>query len=74
MKIRIMGLPAEIDQAIKTLTQTEALDVTEISDPYPNRGNSRLARVYIEAQLRDSHDGMSQQRSYAATQGTWGER
>ena len=32
MKIRIMGLPDEVDQAIKTLTQTEALEVIEVSD------------------------------------------
>ena len=74
MKIRIMGLPGEIEQAIKTITDADALDVTEVSDRYPNRGNSRLVRVYIEAQLSDSHDGTSEQRSYAAIQDTWGER
>jgi hypothetical protein len=74
MKIRIMGLPAEIEAAIKTLTQAEALDVIEVSDPYPNRGHSRMVRVYIEAQLSDGHVGMSEQRSYAAIQDTWGER
>ena len=51
MKIRITGLPAEVTQAITLLTATEALDLTEVSDPYPNRGRSRLVRVYIDAQL-----------------------
>jgi len=29
-----------------------ALDVIEVSSPYPNRGDSRIVRVYIEAQFR----------------------
>jgi hypothetical protein len=74
MKIRIMGLPTEIEEAITTLTQAEALDVIEVSDRYPNRGNSRLVRVYIEAQLSDSQHRVSEQRSYAAIQDTWAER
>ncbi len=52
MKIRLMGLPAEVDQAITALRDAPALDVTEVSSPYPNRGDSRMIRVYIEAYLR----------------------
>jgi hypothetical protein len=52
MKIRLSGLPAEIDQAVCVLTDAQALDVIEVSTPYPNRGDSRIVRVYIEAQLR----------------------
>jgi hypothetical protein len=52
MKIRIMGLPAEVAQAVKAFTDADSLDVIEVSDPYPNRGDSRMVRVYIEAQLR----------------------
>jgi hypothetical protein len=37
MKIRIMGLPAEVARTIEILRQADALDVIEISDPYPNR-------------------------------------
>jgi len=55
MKIRIMGLPVEVDQAVNTLSDAQALDVIEVSSPYPNRGDSRVVRVYIEAQL--SADG-----------------
>lgn len=51
MKIRIMGLPAEITQVTAILNRADSLDVIEVSDPYPNRGDSRLVRVYIEAQL-----------------------
>ena len=62
MKIRIMGLPAELGQAAKILQDADALDVIEASDPYPNRGNSHIARLYIEARLsewcdRSWHDG-----------------
>ncbi|HEV2377579.1 MAG TPA: hypothetical protein VGS19_36120 [Streptosporangiaceae bacterium] len=62
MKIRIMGLPSEVDQAVNALRSLDMLDLVEVSDPYPNRGHSRMARVYIEARLtywcaRLSHDG-----------------
>jgi rRNA processing protein Krr1/Pno1 len=51
MKIRLTGLPAEIDQAVSVINDAQALDVIEVSNPYPNRGDSRQVRVYIEAQL-----------------------
>jgi hypothetical protein len=37
MKIRIMGLPAEVARTIEILRQADQLDLIEISDPYPNR-------------------------------------
>ena len=52
MKIRLMGLPAEVIPIVKALQQTDAFDVIQVDGPYPNRGDSRLIRVYIEAQLR----------------------
>jgi hypothetical protein len=51
MKIRIMGLPAEITGVIQALTDADRLDVIEVSDPYPNRGDSPIIRVYIQARL-----------------------
>jgi hypothetical protein len=51
MKIRITGLPAEVTLAVQALKNTDSLDLTEVSDSYPNRGDSRLVRVYIEAHL-----------------------
>jgi hypothetical protein len=53
MKIRLMGLPAEVDPTLKILQETRTLDLLQVDGPYPNRGDSRLVRVYIEAQLRD---------------------
>lgn len=47
MKIRIMGTPHECDDAVKVLRL--AFDVLEVSDFRPNRGDSRLGRVYVEA-------------------------
>ena len=55
MKIRLTGLPAEIDQAVNALSNAQALDVIEVSSPYPNRGDSHMIRIYIEAQLRDEN-------------------
>ena len=51
MNIRLMGLPAEIDQAITLIRDAQIFDVVHGDGPYPNRGRSRLVRVYIEAQL-----------------------
>jgi hypothetical protein len=52
MKIRLSGLPAEIDQAVSILAGTPALDVIEVSSPYPDRGDSRIVRACIEARFR----------------------
>ena len=65
MNIRLMGLPVELDQFLAALSQADVLDVIEISGPYPNRGNSRMVRIYIEARpgqgsVRTSHDALSQ--------------
>ena len=51
MKIRLMGPPAEIGQAIKALRDIPGLDVIQVDGPYPNRGDSRMVRMYIEARL-----------------------
>jgi hypothetical protein len=52
VKIRLMGLPAEVTTVLQALHDTRALELIEVSDPYPNRGDSRLVRVYIQAQPR----------------------
>jgi hypothetical protein len=53
MKIRLTGLSAEVDPTLQILQETTTLDLLQIDGPYPNRGDSRLVRVYIEAELRD---------------------
>ena len=58
MKIRLMGLPAEITQTLTAIQQTSTLDVIQVNGPYPNRGDSRLVRVYIEAQLRTDSEAV----------------
>jgi hypothetical protein len=52
MKIRLMGLPAEIEPVLTEIREIRTLDVIQVDGPYPNRGNSRMVRVYIEVQLR----------------------
>lgn len=49
MKIRLLGTEAELGQAVGVLIRSGAFDVHEVSDFYPNRGNSKLGRVYVEA-------------------------
>ncbi|WP_219471267.1 hypothetical protein [Nonomuraea rhizosphaerae] len=49
MKIRIIGLPDEVEQAAATIA--DVLDVVETSAPYPCRGASRQVRLYLEVRL-----------------------
>lgn len=49
MKIRLIGLPDEVTQAVDLLTQT--FDVIDASAPYPTRGTGRQVRVYLEIRL-----------------------
>jgi hypothetical protein len=46
VKVRLWGTPAEVDQATRRLL--EVLDVVAVSGPSPDRGPSRLVRVYLE--------------------------
>jgi len=56
------GTAEECQQATPRLA--ELFDVVSISDPYPNRGQSRLVRVYLEIRLADQrhvdHGGQPQ--------------
>jgi hypothetical protein len=49
VKIRLEGTHPECQQA--ALRLAELFDVVSVSDPYPNRGRSRLVRVYLEVRL-----------------------
>jgi hypothetical protein len=51
VKIRIEGTPQECQQATPQLA--EVFNVVSISHPYPNRGQSRLVRVYLEIHFAD---------------------
>lgn len=46
MRIRLTGAREEIEPVVAVLT--DVLDVLEVSSFYPNRGSSRLGRVYLE--------------------------
>lgn len=49
MKIRLHGLPEECEQAADRLETV--LTIVSRSDPYPDRGSSRLVRVYLDVRL-----------------------
>jgi hypothetical protein len=49
VRLRVWGTPAEVDQAVRRLTET--FDVVAVSGPYPDRGHSVLVRVYLEVRL-----------------------
>lgn len=49
MKMRLHGLPDEVAEAVERLHGIFA--VVSVSDPYPDRGKSRLVRVYVEVRL-----------------------
>ena len=49
MTVRLHGTGAEVAEATRRLRQV--LDVVVVSDPYPDRGTSRLVRVDLELRL-----------------------
>jgi hypothetical protein len=49
VKIRLHGTEQECVEAAGRLGQV--LGVLSISEPHPDRGTSRLVRVYVEARL-----------------------
>lgn len=51
MKIRLHGTGAECAAVVARLR--EVLDVRSVSIPYPDRGDSVLCRVYVDAVLPD---------------------
>ncbi|MFI0451196.1 hypothetical protein [Actinomadura sp. 6N118] len=51
MKIRLTGLPAEVQDAADRIAAVMA--VLETSRPYPRRGDSRMVSLYLEAELRE---------------------
>jgi hypothetical protein len=54
MKIRVTGTEAECAKLAFLLRYGPPdLEVVEVSSPYPNRGDSRQVRVYLEARFPD---------------------
>jgi hypothetical protein len=54
MKLRLTGTEAECAKLCFLLRYGPPdLEVVEVSPPYPNRGDSRLVRVYLEARFPD---------------------
>jgi hypothetical protein len=51
MKIRLMGLPSDVGQAVTIIRKAKIFDLVQVDGPYPNRGRSRMVRIYVEAQL-----------------------
>lgn len=49
MKLRLHGLPEEVERAIARLA--EVFTVVSVSGAYPDRPPSRLVRVYLDVRL-----------------------
>jgi hypothetical protein len=60
VKVRLHGTPAEVTEATRRLVQV--LDVVAVSEPYPDRGNSVLVRVYLEVRLDRASSGQTARR------------
>ncbi|NVI93154.1 hypothetical protein [Actinomadura sp. BRA 177] len=57
MKIRLTGLPAEVDTAAARIA--DVVTVLETSRPYPRRGTSALVSLYLDATLDAPAEGAS---------------
>jgi hypothetical protein len=56
VKIRLHGTDAECQHAAAALSRCAGLEVLAVSAPYPDRGASRLVRVYAEIRLLPEED------------------
>lgn len=50
LKIRVQGLPEEVEEFTSLLEELRHWEVLEESGDYPNRGASKLVRRYIEVE------------------------
>jgi hypothetical protein len=57
MELRLHGTPDEVDQATERLA--EVFDVVSVSTHRPDRGTSRLVRVYLQLRLTPPRDATS---------------
>ncbi|WP_216830745.1 DUF3970 family protein [Alkalihalobacterium elongatum] len=53
VKIRLEGLPDEVDEMIELLKSN--YDVLAVSDEYKNSGNTQYVQVYIEMRLKNNN-------------------
>jgi hypothetical protein len=60
VKVRLHGTPDEVTEATRRLVQV--LDVVAVSEPYPDRGDSVLVRVYLEVRLDRASSGRAARR------------
>jgi len=51
MKIRLIGVPTEYENAVVIDCDPKIFTITQMDEPHPNRGDSRLVRFYVEVQL-----------------------
>ena len=51
MKIRLMGLPTEVNRAVKALQQSANSTYSKSATHAQTHGTSRQVRVYVEIQL-----------------------
>lgn len=58
MKLRIMGTTDEVAAVIVAVRGLPDVEVLEVSSAMPNRGDSRLVRVYVEARLLPTAGGV----------------
>lgn len=58
MKLRLTGLLEECIELVEAMQEAPRLQIVEVSEFYPNRGESLLGRLYVEVRLVRIVDGM----------------
>lgn len=53
VKIRLWGTPKEVAALTQHIRNDEGLQILSVSDSYPDRGESRYERIYIEVGLKE---------------------
>ncbi len=57
LKIRLQGKIKDIQWFHRIMQKSSEIDVTEVSDVYPNKGTNQYYRNYMEVNQSEKRDG-----------------
>ena len=52
IKLRLEGLPEELETYLENLQSDEKINILEKSGEYPNRGASKFVRIYVSIEVK----------------------
>lgn len=53
IKLRLWGESEELKEMLKHISFDEDVEVLKMTDPYPDRSNSKSVRIYFDIELKN---------------------